>query len=205
VDVNLKFLGGTALAAIVILLAIKASRARVQAPRRVSCLGDSLTAHGGYCAELQRLLPVGSTVRCFGYEGKGSGYIADRLDDALAWAPTDLVVLAGVNDLASGRGVQRVTDNLEEIFTKARARGVRVHGVGLTPWGRHVRGRDYYQQTQEVNDWLAFHAPVDSFTDTSWLGGAGDLAPEYDSGDGLHMNSEGQRMLGYLIHRKAFA
>ena len=40
-------------------------------PVRVVALGDSLTAAGGYCKELQRMLPAGSSVRCLGAPGEG--------------------------------------------------------------------------------------------------------------------------------------
>lgn len=172
------------------------------AARTVSALGDSLTAHGGYCSSLEAQLPAGSSVTCHGYVGQGAKVIGTHLDEALADLPDDLVVLAGVNDLASGRDPR---SSLDTIYRTADAAGARVIAVRLTPWAGHARGVSLQQKTLELNAWITQNQYVSAVVDTSALGdAAGNLLAAYGSGDGLHLNSEGQRKLGELIAEQAF-
>ena len=192
-------------AALVVLLGGRMlySMVKLQGPRRVALFGDSLTGGPSYAAGLRSLLSNRSVVNAYSYPGKGSAFIRNRVFDVFTWAPTDIVVLAGVNDLASGRPVSDVIENLQEIYTEARAHGVRVVAVTLTPWSGHFRGASCSGDTDVINRWIQYQArDVDLVIRTADLGdSSGRLKSWFDSGDGLHFNAEGQEMLARLVWR----
>jgi lysophospholipase L1-like esterase len=174
-------------------------------PRRVACLGDSLTADGGYCRELRRRLPEGSVVRIFGYGGAQSSTIRHHLPEVLAWRPSDVVVLAGVNDLPAIGGAGVAATNLSKIYDAVRSKGIRVVAVQITPWHGYSSAANREQNTFTLNDWIAYEAAVDEVVPTDSLGDYNyELLSKYDSGDGLHLNSAGQRALGALIAARGF-
>lgn len=171
----------------------------------VALLGDSITAAPQYRPYLEELLGPGNIVEAFGYPGQSTPYIANQADEAMNGDPTDLVVLAGVNDIASGRSLDATIQELEDIYLLAQIRGIRVTAVLLTPWAGHVLGKKSSMQdkTAELNDWIRFMSSANRVVDTQSLGdSAGRLRPEYDRGDGLHMSPEGQRALAALVYRK---
>jgi lysophospholipase L1-like esterase len=143
-------------------------------------------------------------VQCVGFVGQGVNKIHSSVDQNLWGESDDVIVLAGVNDLASRRGVQHVVEGLERIYQEARVRGARVIAVELTPWGGHVRGRHLIDETREVNSWLDRSPSVEMVVNTSGLGIEGHLRPEYDSGDGLHLNAAGQQRLGSIIYEQVY-
>jgi len=175
-------------------------------PRRVACLGDSITAFsGGYCSKLKAFLPPGSVTKAYGYTGKGTGYLLGRTDEVLLWKPTDLVVLAGVNDMPGG-GAASAISNLSKIYAKAHTAGVRVVAVQILPWFCYVSADvDATKATDEVNNWIEAEADVEAVVTTRALGD-GDycLASKYDDGSGLHPNKVGHQLLAELIADQAF-
>lgn len=179
-------------------------RKRMMSPRYVVAVGDSLTAHGGYCETLRQFLPLGSQVTCVGWEGEGAEAIAKKISANLFQGADDVIVLAGVNDLASGRGVQATVEGLERIYQKARLTGARVIAVELTPWATHKRGMMLQPETQQVNQWMSMSPSVEMVVDTSALGTGGALNPELGGKDGLHLNPTGQAALGLLIYDQVY-
>ena len=184
-------------------------------PRRLAAVGASITQwpkrtpgrhEGGYAGAAANHLPPGSSAVSFGYQGQGSHYIASRVGEALAERPTDLVVLGGVNDAASGRSAAHAIEGLRRAYAAGRAAGVRVVGVTITPWGAYRRTNARQQAVSAaVNRWILNEAPVDAAVDTRVLGDAnGRLLSRYDSGDHLHLNAAGQRALGRQIYEAAF-
>jgi lysophospholipase L1-like esterase len=174
--------------------------------RRVACLGDSITAaSGGYCSLLKPFLPPGSVTKAFGYAGKGAGFIYNHVHEALSWAPTDLVVLAGVNDMPGG-GAYSAINNLEKIYAAAHANQVRVVAVQILPWFCYSSADDAaVKATDEVNNWIEDEADVDAVVSTWPLGDVNYcLASKYDDGSGLHPNKAGHRLLAELIADQAF-
>ena len=181
----------------------KAAAALPAGPRRVAVLGDSITANGGYVRRLQALLPPGSVVKGFGVVGEGAKAAHRRLSQALEGRPTDLVVLLGVNDIASGRSLAHTQQWLGRIYAQGRAAGARVVAVTVTPWAAYKR-TDARQQrtTAALNHWIR-SAPVGAVVETGSMGDRqGRLLGR---GDGLHPDAAGQRRLGDLIRQQAFA
>lgn len=195
--------GGTILA--VTLLGMRKTHAVT--PRKVLVIGDSLTANKMYCSTLTEKLPKGSQVTCSGLVGQGTNAILANLRSvynpvALSQF-TDIVVLAGVNDLASGRSMNSIKKNLEDIYGYGRQAGLRVVGVELTPWGSHNRGKNLVAQTDELNSWLAGHPDLSSTVTTRNLGDfQGNLQSIYATGDGLHLNGAGGAKLAELVYEQ---
>jgi lysophospholipase L1-like esterase len=199
-----KVVVGIAIGALVLLAGVKAvsyftGRKKAPGLRTVALLGDSMSAGPVYRRELEDMLGPGSTVEAFGYVGKQTPYILKKVGKALAVQPSDVVVLAGVNDLASGHSSERVIKNLHIIYTTLRSKGARVIGVTLTPWNERP------QATMEINDWIRFASPADAIVNTAPMSdGHGNLHPDLDSGDGLHLNTQGQVALAMVVYNQGF-
>ena len=171
--------------------------------RKVACLGDSLTASGIYAKQLKQYLPPGSITKSYGYVGKGSGYVYNKLSKVLAWEPTDIVILAGVNDLPHAGGSATVIKNLEKMYAEAHVAGVRVVAVQLTPWLCYHNTNP--NGTFVVNNWIENDSTADAVVSTWNLADAEYcLLNEYDGGDGLHLNKAGQHVLAQTIADQAF-
>lgn len=186
------------------ILATMSALAYVRRPRQVVVLGDSLVASGALCLELESLLPRGSSVNCKGYPGQGVQIIGSHLGSSITSKTTDIVILAGVNDLASGRSVTSTLEWLESMYTEATSLGVRVVAVCVLPWRGHALGALNYERTEQLNNRIKDSFGPNVVVDTDSLGISGYLSGQYDAGDGLHLNKKGQEALGHLIYRKAF-
>lgn len=202
---------GALLIGLAALLALRTGRAQSthNDPRRVAALGDSITANlgrsGGYLDLVLAALPQGSAVQKFGYGGQGVDVISQHVNEVLAWRPTDVIVLAGVNDLASHRSEERIAARLAEIYGRFRAAGVRVIAVQVLPWGR----RPTYdaEGTWRLNHWILAQEElrqVARVVRTDLMGDAnGWLLPAYTK-DGVHLTKAGNDALGQLIWQQAF-
>lgn len=192
-------LGG--IAALGTLLLFRRSGAAPTGPRRVAAIGDSLTADGRYLDTVLAALPPGSEARAWGYGGQGSRVIASHLPEVLAWRPTDVIVLAGVNDLASRRPLSHITANLSAMYAAIRAARARVIAVTVLPWGR--RPTYDFNGTVALNRWIRA-ASVDRVVETATLGDeTGWLLPQFTR-DGVHLTADGNAALGELIAEQAF-
>ncbi|MBQ4481224.1 MAG: hypothetical protein II943_11370 [Victivallales bacterium] len=113
------------------LLITLASSCVTTLPRRIVCLGDSLTACGGeggrYSDMLQKSLP--------GYEIINSGIGGDTLGgglarlkaDVLDWQPGCVIVELGANDYwQRRRSLQELQKDYEEIVSRCRQVGAKV-------------------------------------------------------------------------------
>lgn len=144
-------------------------------------------------------------------DGLGPNAMA-RLDRDVLALPgvTDLIVLEGVNDIgglsrrddvtAADRAalIERLTAAYAQIIARGRARGIRVHGATIMPFG----ASDYYKATveieavrQAVNAWIRapgnFDGVIDMDAATRDPARPDRLDKRYDVGDGLHTNPVG--------------
>lgn len=135
-----------------------------------------------------------------------------RLDrDVLALAGvSDLIVFEGVNDIGTLSRAERptpadadalfdaLTGAYAQIVARARARGLRVHGATITPFG----ASDYYHAIPlieglrtRVNAWIRtpghFDGVVDMDRAVADPARSDRLASAFDIGDGLHPNPAG--------------
>jgi len=201
---SLIYFGG---AAVILLIGwrVLASGRSVPFARKVVCIGDSITAHGGYVSELKRLLGSGNEVRKYGYPGEGVKYISGKLPSAMMKGATDVVIQAGVNDLASGRSDTVIKSYLGSMVDYAHSHGARAVLIEVLPWGNHWKGRGLIPETYEINRWMNYDSLADKVVSGDRLGNfEGDLLSQYDSGDHLHLNKVGQKKLGKLVYEGGF-
>ncbi len=175
---------------------------------RLAALGDSLTANAAYCSVMRDALEeVGGTAECHGYTGQGVAVVASHLNKALntKLGPTNnLVVMVGVNDLASGRSLEKIKMHLEGLYRSVKQQGIRLIAIPVTPWRGHSKGEKNAQRTADLNYWIASHPLPDVIINVSALGDhQGFLWPVYDRGDGLHMTHEGAQDLGEMVITQA--
>lgn len=198
------------------------------APRRryvIAALGDSLTdkrsGGGGYLDVVAQACPR-SVIDNFGKGGDMVNQMRRRFErDLLPLAArrgyTDLVLYGGVNDLYSDETAQRTNDriqaDLSAIYEQARAAGMRVIAITVSPWGGFTR---YFnprraENTRRLNAWIADQltsGAVDRVVDSYTLLSCGDaerLCPDYAQRDGLHLAAAGQRLLGQALLEAAFS
>jgi len=239
--------------------------ANVKYPRRVVCLGDSITAacsdinhrknNGtaataarlcGYSKKIKNLMGEGEVFK-LGYAGKQTRHIltgkegkqpksvgivweqidgkvsAGGLQVALRLNPTDLIIMAGVNDLASGKRAPSIINNLKAMYIEAKNKGIRVIALTIIPWashkpadfgvsGKRVKRSRWAPEYKKVNDFIRSSALVDVVVDTEKFMGDGQSPPALlrefrrsnkPDGDQLHPNSKGQAFLGELIYKVA--
>jgi lysophospholipase L1-like esterase len=131
---------------------------------------------------------------------------------------THVVVLIGINDIGMG-GPERNPDEavsaadiiagLGQIAARARARGLKVIGATLTPFG----GAGYYSaqgedKRQAVNAWIRgardFDACIDFDLATRNPAQPNQLLSAYDSGDHLHPNDAGYEAMAQSIDLQLF-
>ena len=160
---------------------------------RVLVLGDSIVASPGFLSTLREGFGPGVEVKLVSLAGQGTGPIKDAgLEAAHSWQPDVVIVLAGVNDLASGRGWQHAANNLNNLYNALEDMGIYVVAVRLTPWTQHIEGAHLQGETKKLNDWITKHkVPVATvYTD--------DVAP-YTGRDGLHLSRHGGKKLAELV------
>ena len=173
--------------------------------RVIVAIGDSITA-GGYARELQGKVS-GSRVFTFGYGGKQTGYISGKLDIALEKQPDDIIILAGVNDIASGKSVEHITGNLQDMYRRSRKAGARVIAVKILPWHARKWSKGKEHITEAVNNWIENSSDVDIVVEGSQMHSDNpskyEMNKEYTN-DGIHPNKKGKDMLAQMIAEKAF-
>lgn len=166
---------------------------------KVVFLGDSLTAGLGlpeeeaYPAVLEaRLEEAGRPVEVVnaGVSGDTSAGGLARLDWLLSQEPDVVVVELGPNDGLRGLDLAETEANLREIVRRTRASGARVLLTGLRIPPNY--GPDYTERFRDMYPRIAEEMDVDLVP--FLLEGVGG-EPELNQPDGIHPNTEGQRLL----------
>ncbi|MFC0253171.1 SGNH/GDSL hydrolase family protein [Massilia consociata] len=137
-------------------------------------VGGSVTYHG-----LSASAPAVS--------GRPSPNLAANIDQALLRKPVALIVSYPSNDTALGYSTEETVNNILSIRTKALAASVPVIVMSTQP--RSLSDAQL-EKLRMIDQHLAKSIGT-CFVDvrTTLAGGDGRLAPQYDSGDGVHPNS----------------
>ncbi len=157
-------------------------------------LGDSITQDGAW----DEWFPEFSTVNA-GVGGDTTDDVLARLDDVVALAPAEIVLLVGTNDLGTRQTVEHLVRNIETICVTLRRElpGSRMLVQSIMP-----RGREFAQRIREANIHLRqFSSTVHAQYLDLWPALAlddGEVNPAF-SDDRLHLNSAGyEAWLGEL-------
>jgi hypothetical protein len=184
--------------------------------RIVLCFGDSISAGTAKAPAYWKYIP-NSESRLVNGSSKGWGgqQIAFILSESKKVVekvhPTDVVLLAGVNNVASKKKAEKIIADLQAAWDYYHSQGARVIAVKLTPWFGYQRyfgaGKPTAQPFRDATN--AVNAYIDAMrgkpggpevvVDTSSLGDEnGALKKEYSAGD-LHMSNAGKKALAALV------
>jgi acyl-CoA thioesterase-1 len=186
---------------------------------KIITFGDSLTAGyqtpsgdnpGGkptpYGLFLPGLIGPSAKVVVSGVNGELTGEMAMRLGrDVIELKPEYVVILGGSNDLGWSAQPTAIMRNLTTMYERCRAQGIAPIGVTVPS----IRGFDSLIPARRVLNQLILdygrtrpQAVVDLFTATAEPETLR-LAEPY-SNDGLHLTTEGYRILAELVSREIF-
>lgn len=128
---------------------------------------------------------------------------------------TDLILLEGINDighLPHVHDANKIIAGIKEIAVQAHERGIRIYAGTLTPFNAYDEGNYFTEEgeqtRQKVNEWIRNNDVLDGFIDFDRAVAAPSnpqkILPTYDSGDHLHPNDLGLKMLAESIDLSIF-
>jgi lysophospholipase L1-like esterase len=127
-----------------------------------------------------------------------------------------LIILEGINDIGqtqSAEAAAKVADDLiaayEKMIDRAHTRGIRVYGATLLPFGGSFYDTAYRETARNtVNEWIRSSGRFDAVIDLdAALRDPADplrLLPAADTGDHLHPNETGHRMMAAAVDLTLF-
>lgn len=115
-----------------------------------------------------------------------------------------VILLEGVNDIGYGATADEIISADEQIIAQAHARGLRIYGGTITPFGGSIVDSAIAEKTRsEVNTWItaghAFDGVIDFAAAVANPSDPTALKPAYDSGDHLHPNDAGCQAMADAI------
>jgi GDSL-like Lipase/Acylhydrolase family len=201
----------------------------------VAAIGDSLTdprsGGGKYLKTLRKLCPQ-SRFDAYGIGGQRTDHMRWRIKSDLfgpstPWMKkpdhyTHVIIFGGINDLSGvspfdshyERAVERIEGNLAYMYRVAKAGGVSVIALTISPWGRLRGVRDRRTDaTDSLNEWISDqekHGVVEHAVDLFPLLSCGDpymLCAKYRRypDDFIHWNETGHQLVGEAVARGAFS
>jgi lysophospholipase L1-like esterase len=153
-------------------------------------------------------------------DGLGPNALARFDRDVIAQARVRWVIIfEGVNDIGSTKAAtdegapSTMADDIihgyQQFILRAHAHGIKVYGATITPFGQSF----YYNAStesdrQKVNEWIRtshqFDAVIDFDKAVRDPAKPSQLTADTDSGDHLHLNSEGYRRIAAAIDLNLF-
>jgi lysophospholipase L1-like esterase len=177
----------------------------VPGERRVVFFGNSITE--GWAPFFDAMFPDKP------YVGRGiSGQTTPQMlvrfrQDVVVLAPAVVVILAGTNDIAGNTGPSTqamIEDNLKSMVEIAKANGIRVVLSSVLPASdyRWKPGLNPGPKIVALNAWMKEYAGANGVVYLDYHSAMADerlgLGPEY-SGDGVHPNEAGYRVMATLV------
>ena len=119
------------------------------------------------------------------------------------------IVLEGVNDIGGSQSASNIINAYNEFIDKAHANNILIYGVPILPFGGSQYDSSSHQATRDtVNDWIRssgrFDAVIDMDAAVRDPSNPNRLAPEYDTGDHLHLNPAGYQKMADSIPLSLF-
>jgi lysophospholipase L1-like esterase len=146
-----------------------------------------------------------------GISGQITGEMLGRMKaDVLDLRPAMVLVLAGTNDIARGVSLRTIQNNLTMIADLAEAHKIKPAFASLLPVSDYHKDQNpQYEQTKrrppqtirEINQWLANFCRQRSYPYVDYFSAMADASGHLKadlSGDGLHPNSAGYRIMAPL-------
>jgi lysophospholipase L1-like esterase len=124
-----------------------------------------------------------------------------------------LIILEGINDIGGSRDANTVAVELiaayEQMIDKAHARGIKVYGGTILPFARSFYDAEYRQTARgTVNEWIRSSGRFDAVIDFDMAmlnpEDVLSLLPVADTGDHLHPNETGHRMMAEAVDLTLF-
>lgn len=131
-----------------------------------------------------------------------------------------IILLEGINDIGGSDSAtaeedkvsgQQIIDGMQTLVSRAHARGLKIYGATLTPFGGTAS--PYFSaagetERQAINRWIrnsgAFDGVIDFDLATRDPARPEQLLATFDSGDHLHPNSAGYQAMAAIIDLNAF-
>lgn len=116
-----------------------------------------------------------------------------------------VILLEGVNDIGFGATASEIISADQQIAAQAHARGLRIFGATITPFGGSIVDSPAGEQTRiDVNNWImtshAFDGVIDFAAAVADPANPNALLPAYDSGDHLHPNDAGCQAMANAVN-----
>jgi lysophospholipase L1-like esterase len=127
-----------------------------------------------------------------------------------------LIILEGINDIGQAQGAagsEQVANDLiaayEQMIDSAHAAGIRVFGATLMPFGGSFYDSPEHEAARtKVNEWIKSSGRFDAVIDIDAAlrnpENPSQLLPSADTGDHLHPNETGHRMIAESINLSLF-
>lgn len=187
--------------------------AQTNSPRKVVCLGDSITV--GYGPKFRT--PDDQTCTVNARIGRPTSEMVSELRSSIIGQGfTDLIIMGGTNDVVcrecTSQSTDRAINNLQTIYSEAKAAGMRVVAVTIPPaagwYTNFARSADAYQNDVDRLNNAVRSGSVDAVVDAyALLGDPANpayLNPTLASRDKLHPNAQGSELLAQTISSQGF-
>jgi lysophospholipase L1-like esterase len=155
------------------------------------------------------------------HDGLGPSALARFDRDVIAQTGVRWVlVFEGVNDIGGSRAAaargqtsdvaDRIIAAYQQFILRAHSHGLRIYGATITPFGKSQYSSDATEAArQKVNTWIRtsgqFDAVVDFDKATRDANTPSQLEAALDSGDHLHLNSDGYKRMAAAVDLKLFS